>query len=313
MDHTMVKAPPWFGGQMGVPGSDTPLGFRLQADAVTFYVDPGHGHTNDNNDGTNPNAPLTTLGQALTNAVNGRGDVIWVAPASYNPTGPITVNKSDVKILGMPIGGNPLQPENGAVFYPAASYATGPMFIVEVPCTIAGLDIVTRFTGPHGGTVATASAALAFDGDGGAENGGFCHIYNCRFVDWWGNVAGIYFFGGAYNLIENCSFEGFDAGVQFYSGTHNPTYNTIRNCYFYDCTNGIEMIVGSTPHNCVIQENVFVDYTDAIDFNQAGGGTGDGLICGNYYETATDAATYDCTVLQAQAIGWNFSGNNYSE
>lgn len=298
---------------MGVPGSDTPLGFRLFPDAVTFYVDAGHSDTSDNNDGTDPNAPLTTISQGITNATSGRGDVILVSPGSYNPTAAITIDKADIRLLAMPIGGNPLQPENGTVVYPAASYATGPMFIVEEPCEIAGFDIVTRFTGPHGGTVATASAGLAFDGDGGSTNGGFCWIHHCRFVDWWGSVAGIYFFGGAYNLIENCSFEGHDAAIQFYSGTHNPDYNTIRNCYFFDNTNGIEIIVGSTPHNTVIQENVFVDYTDAIDFNQAGGGTGDGFVIGNYYETATDAATYDCTVAQAQVIGWNFAGNNYSE
>jgi hypothetical protein len=308
----MLKAPPWFGGQMGVPGSDTPEGFRWYPDALTFYVDGGHDEADDNNDGTDPRYPLATISQAITNTTSGRGDVIYVGPGTYNPTAAITVDKADISIIGQPIGGNPEQPENGAVIYPAASYDTGPMFILEEPCTLAYLDIVTRFTGPHGGAAATASASLVFDGDGGSTHGGFCHIHHCRFADWWGSVTGLYYRGGAYNLVEYCNFEGFDAGVQFYSGTNNPDYNVIRNCGFYECTNGIE-VLGGAPHHTLIKGNIFIDYTDAIDFDQAGGGAGDGLVCGNYYETATDAATYDCTVAQAQAIGWNFSGNNYSE
>jgi hypothetical protein len=313
LQHPQIKFPPFFGTQMGVPGSDTPEGLRLYPDALTFFVDGGHSEADDNNDGTDPRYPLATISQGITNATDGRGDLVLVSPGTYNPTAAITVDKADIRLIAVPIGGNPEQPENGTVVYPAASYDTGPMFIVEAPCTIQGFDIVTRNTGPHGGAIATAAASLVFDGDGGSYNGGFCHIKNCRFVDWWGAVSGIYFIGGAYNLIENCVFESFDSGIQFYSGTHNPTYNVIRRCWFVDNTNGIEMVVGSTPHNVVIQENIFMDYTDAIDFNQAGGGAGDGLVCGNWFETATDAATYDCTVAQAQAIGWNFSGNHYSE
>lgn len=311
MDHTMVKAPAWYSGQFGVPGADTPHGFRLKPDALTFYVDPGHGNTSDNNDGTNPNAPLTTIGQAITNAVDGRGDVVLIAPATYNPTAAITVNKSDIMLLGMGMGGNPLQPENGVVIYPAASYTTGPMFIVEVPCTIAGLDIITRNTA-HTAAPATASAGLAIDGEGGAYNGGFIHIHHCRFVDWWGSEYGIWFYAGTYTLIEDCVFEGHDsAGVAFGSSpSNNCDYNIVRDCYFYDCVNGIEHIAGATPHNFVYQHNVFVDYTDAIDFNNQ---AADGLVCDNFYETATDAATYDITVAAAQVHGINFCANHYSE
>lgn len=308
--HVMLKAPNWFGGQMGVPGSDTPLGFRHFPDAIELFVDPGHGDASDNNDGTDPNEPLLTIAQAMTNCTDGRGDVIWISPGTYNPTAAITVNKSDVRIFGMPQGGNPEQPENGVVIYPAASYTTGPMFIVEVPCTIAYLDIITRNV-THTATPATASASLVFDGEGGAFNGGFCHIHHCRFVDWWGSDYGIWAYAGAYNLIEDCNFEGFDAGIGWGSSVgNNPDYNVVRRCTFRDCVNGIEHIAGATPHNFVYQSNVFVDYTDAIDFNNQ---AADGLVCDNWYETATDAATYDIAVAAAQVLGINFSGNHYSE
>jgi hypothetical protein len=60
----------------------------------------------------------------------------------------------------------------------------------------------------------------------------------------------------------------------------------------------------------VYKENVFVDYTDAIDFNNT---AANGSVLGNWYDTATDAATYDITVAAAQALGIQFAGNRYSE
>jgi len=60
------KLPPWFGGQMGVPGSDTPLGFRMAPQGLVYYVDPSHGDASDNNDGTDPNQPKSTIQSAIT-------------------------------------------------------------------------------------------------------------------------------------------------------------------------------------------------------------------------------------------------------
>jgi len=275
-----------------------------------FYVDPGNSDASDNNDGTDPRYPLETIQQGIDNAVDGRGDLVLVSPGTYNPTEAITVDKADIRVIGMPIGGNPLQPENGVVVYPDATYDTGPMFILEVPCTIANMDIITRNV-THHYDVATSSCSVAIDGEGGAYNGGFIHIHHCRFVDWWGAAYGVWTYAGAYNLIEHCSFEGFDAGVAFGpSPSNNPDNNVVRFCHFADNTNGIEHLAGGTPHNFIYFENIFLDYTDAIDFNDQ---AADGLVCGNFYETATDAATYDIAVAAAQVHGINFSGNHYSE
>jgi hypothetical protein len=72
--------------------------------------------------------------------------------------------------------------------------------------------------------------------------------------------------------------------------------------------NGIEHI-GGTPHNFSYHENRFIDYTAAIDFN---GLAADGLVSGNWYETAA-GATYDLAVAALQALGIQFAGNRYSE
>ena len=61
-----MKLPPWFGGQMGVPGSDTPEGLRMGTTGIVYYVDKNHSEANDNNDGTDPRAPKATIASAIT-------------------------------------------------------------------------------------------------------------------------------------------------------------------------------------------------------------------------------------------------------
>ena len=62
----MLKFPQFFGGQMGVPGSDTPLGLRMAPQGLVYYVDASHPDASDNNDGTDPNEPKATIQSAIT-------------------------------------------------------------------------------------------------------------------------------------------------------------------------------------------------------------------------------------------------------
>lgn len=62
----MLKFPTMFTAQSGVPGSDTPLGLRSAPRGLVYYVDPSHGDSSDNNDGTDPTQPLNTIQQAIT-------------------------------------------------------------------------------------------------------------------------------------------------------------------------------------------------------------------------------------------------------
>jgi hypothetical protein len=79
---------------MGVPGSDTPLGLRTQPRGNVLYVDNGHGDTSDNNDGTDPNKPLTTITQAIANTPTNTDTMIFVQSFSNAlETWPITISK----------------------------------------------------------------------------------------------------------------------------------------------------------------------------------------------------------------------------
>jgi len=74
------KFPEFYGGQMGVPGSDTPLGLRAAPQGLVYYVDASHPDASDNNDGTNPVQPKETIQSAIT-ASNATID--WAATPSY--------------------------------------------------------------------------------------------------------------------------------------------------------------------------------------------------------------------------------------
>jgi hypothetical protein len=87
----MEKWPPFYGGQLGVPGSDTPLGHRMGTTGIVYYVDKNHPNALDANDGTDPLEPKLTIASAIT-ASNATIDWtqdaypynwIFVAPGAY--------------------------------------------------------------------------------------------------------------------------------------------------------------------------------------------------------------------------------------
>jgi hypothetical protein len=283
----------------------------LGKDASVFGVDPDNG--DDDNPGT-LNEPFATLQTGIDACTSGKGDVIVRMPGTENPTSVINFNKSGITVVASTFGADPRQQgEAGFSTYPAASYDSGPVGIITKPCSIIGLEFVTRNVTPgYTDAMTTSGAALAIAGHAGGTTGGFNLIAFCRFVDWWGNAYGIEWGAGAYNLVTSCVFEGFDAGAYFRITTaRNPDHNHLIDNHFVDCVNGIEHRAGVSPHNFLYRKNVFIDISgDSIDTT---GGLGDGLIAENVYETATDAATYDDTVANLKAAGINFAGNNYSE
>jgi hypothetical protein len=286
---------------------DGPFSARL-GDATVWYVDPTSG--NNNNSGLYSDEAFANLQNAIDAAT--AGDVVIRMPGTENPTAAITVDKTGLTIMAAVSG---IAPYSGseATFstYPAASYTTGPTVIVENPCAIIGLEFVTRnTTSGYTDDGSDSGAALVFVGEGGSTNGGFSLIQDCRFVDWWGNDWGIEFGAGAYNVVTGCYFEGYAAGILMRgTASNNPESNIVQGNVFKDCTYGIEHKAGGTPHHFSYHQNRFID-SKGVDFNDQ---AADGLVSGNWYETATNAATYDITVAAAQAHGVNFSGNNYSE
>ena len=92
------KSPAWYGGGLASvlrPGANQ---------GSVFYVD---GTGPDTNDGLTPTTPLASFLAALALCTNDRNDTIVVLDywAAGTEAWPITVNKSMVSIIGVPLGG----------------------------------------------------------------------------------------------------------------------------------------------------------------------------------------------------------------
>jgi len=277
-----------------------------------YYVDPSSG--SDGNDGKSPSNAYATMQTAIDACTTDNGDVIVRMPGGETVSSAITFDKSGITVIRGCFGGDPHEVGEKFSTYQAASYTTGPPAIITAPCSIIGLEFVTRRTAAHvypDDTCAQSSAALAVCGHGGSFNGGFGLIKNCRFTDWWGNPYGIEFAAGAYWKVEGCTFESLDAGILFRATTtHNPDKFRIWRNRFVGCTDGIQVLNGlGSPHDLDIYDNVFIDTPTGIDTS---GGQGDGFVRGNWFEVANTSA-YDDTVANLQAQSWNFAGNHYTE
>jgi hypothetical protein len=300
-----------FGDQVYQFGG-APVG-GIMTDGLTFFVDPSSG--SDTNTGRKPDKAFATLQKAIDSCTDNRGDVIVRLPGSETTSATINMNKAGVTIISdvtgsgfIGYGTNPLIAEKFAT-YPSVALS-GPTMIVSQPCALVGLEFVGRnTTSGYTDTGVDSGAAVVFIGEGGGYLGGFSLIKNCRFTDWWGNDYGIEFAAGAYNLIENCTFDGYAAGVYVRStASNNPTNIIIRDSEFLNCVNGIEHKAGSTPHDVVYgPRNWFYDCSGfPIDTTNVG----DGVIIGNYFPDDTDATAYDQDVA---LIPLKCAGNSYQE
>jgi hypothetical protein len=149
---------------MGVPGSDTPLGFRAYASrGNVFYVDSGHPDTNDNNDGTDPNAPLRTITEALANCTANQEDYVIVQQFSNAlETWPIVMTKSKVHLM-------------------PNMYALGVGRTITPPADTAGLYITGDKVEVAGFEIGGGASHGCIEFPTGAQSWG-AHIHHNRFA-----------------------------------------------------------------------------------------------------------------------------------
>jgi hypothetical protein len=97
---SLLKINPLYPGQWGIPGSDAPLGIRTMPYGNVYYVHNGHGAANDNNTGTDPDAPLVTITAAIAKATANMDDVIIVQGCNNAlETFPLALNKHKLHVF----------------------------------------------------------------------------------------------------------------------------------------------------------------------------------------------------------------------
>lgn len=249
-----------------------------------------------------------SLQDAIDACVAGNGDIILVTRGGHEVSATVNFNKSGIIVIAVDDGQSPLARGEYNGIYAAAGFTDGPVATITAPCFIQGLGFVSRDTG----ATFYSGAALLIGGLATALPWGV-HIKGCRFPKWGlDNRLGIGIEGSSNCLIEDCDFEGvgadFDAGIYVQGATQNLV---IRGNHFRDCTYAVEFgaFAGGGPHIILGPDNICED----SKLLKAGGNAATGLVCGNYLETATDAASYDDTVAALKALGLNFAGNHYSE
>jgi len=284
----LIRMQPWYPGQFGVAGSDTPLGLRTRSSGYVLYVDTDHPDADDNNDGSNPNAPLATIQEAVDKlyTIQARvdaagtphepsavGSVIVVAPGTYAENVTIDTNDPDyVTIMG---GGNGKYP---VIIAPASGDG--------ITCDAYGW----RFEGLHFQPAADgAGIKLTRVSGAGAEG---TDIVNCFFNGGWGTgLYGVELNGAPANVsILGCRFAEFGTDsiciTVTDTSTADPYQLHVFGCTFQESENYIEPVAGGWNAS-LIQGNLFACATGDlaatdIYIDLRGGSLGYNMVTGNW-------------------------------
>jgi hypothetical protein len=193
-----------------------------QGFGTRWYVDPVAG--TDLAPGTSPASPLKTVTAALSKAVSGRGDVIYLlAPGTgtANIDERIVITKEDVHIRG---------PGRGIQFQPSVG-DLGPVIQIQAPnCSLSNFLLKTTANSSDDGIVLNAKfCRLENLYVVGADTGGTTPV---------GTGVCLHIKGGDYHKVFNCEIEkaGSD-GVRFtdapISSEGSPREVRFDNCNIY--------------------------------------------------------------------------------
>lgn len=287
----LTRLKPWYPGQLGIAGSDSGLGLRIEPQGQVWYVDGSHPNTNDSNDGTDPDAPLETIQAAIT---KNNATIDWAASPPY-------VGMNWIVVSPGVYAENLTPPYYCRVI--GLGLATGGDVCVNVePATgspLAGIGLACHWYNIRF-TANTAVPVIDFTVMSS------CIIEACMIVD--GNpglaTVGIDMTGGGGSKIIGCNI----------AYTNNPVTIGIRSTGdFFDCqvigchikaaTTGIDLSAGGLLGGALIAHNYISGGGSvllATGINDAV--TGDTLCVDNWI-TATDAINHaDAAMLIANHV-----------
>lgn len=285
-----VRQAPWYPGQFGVSGSDVQRGLRWESAGIVLYVDENHPGATAVGDGTNPEAPLTTIATAITNLIafatatadSLEGSVIVVAAEStiaetviIPPTAP-----ANCTLLGAGSSRN-------APTWTAATAAGTALTMRQEGWVVEGF----QFDAGAGGTAITMQWVPA---SGYVANR--CVIRNNHFNGAWAGLYGINLSGAPYDAwILGNEFREYTRGdttahaiITTDSSEANAYMCVVRNNIFWDNENHVGSLNNDRGFNMsIFQGNVFNDgvliaVTRKLDLR--GGTQGENIVSGNVFK-----------------------------
>ena len=290
MPLPQVRLQPWYSGQIGVSGSDVQRGLRWAPTGIVLYVDENHPGATAVGDGTDPEAPLTTIATAITNLI------AFATAMNVSLEGSVIVVGSEAAIAETVIV-PPTAPHNCTILG-AGSSSHAPTWAAA---TAAGTALTIRAEGwtIEGITFETGAAGTAIrlsEVPGSSYSAYKTTIRNCRFDGLWGGLYGVDFYGAPHRVtIENCEFLEYRRGdasacaIIVTDSTHtNPYECHIHNNVFWENENHITSVGAIRGFNVsTFAGNIFhigelIAATLMLDLR--GGSRGNNFVVGNYFQ-----------------------------
>jgi hypothetical protein len=296
-----VKFPPFFGTQMGVPGSDTPLGIRHGGGGNVYYVGDStqtHYEATDVNDGTDPRYPKATIQSALDACSDTHGDVVIIFPGNYELTATLTMTLGRVRLFAWDY----LRGESAPSV--AVTSATDDFDLLTVNADqieIAGI----RWA--NGSDVANSCIVV---GSTGAVVG--CYIHDCKFAVGGGYGVEVGSANGTVNdiTVRRNTFIQIDdnAGAAGVWLGYVIRGDVDENLFLTDeaGTYGVSIRNAATGGSVIRNNEFFVEEAAGVAIFRAGN-TCDAMMCRNMVAGGPTAAS----AITQRVDGGNYAVDNY--
>jgi hypothetical protein len=286
----MLKFPPFFTGQLGISGSETALGLRQHTVGKVFYVDVNHPLANTSNDGTSPDAPLSTITAALARCTRFSGDTILVAPnGRWQPgfttgvrsvviTENVVVTVPGVQIIGLQKNGSGVRWDTSTT----AGGLGGINMDIRVPDVyVAGFEFACDSAAGSACVRVNTNVALGYYSDGSVIQ--FCKFRAGREV----SLVGLHMLGADSIVISDCEFVAVGSGILAAAAADGtePDLNRLLDCLFIanvTCAANLALWNYGT-----VKGNVFnAAGIGGTLLEMAGGVTGMNHVCHNFFSCA---------------------------
>ena len=289
-----VRLQPFYPGQLGVSGSDVQRGLRWEPTGIVLYVDNNHPNATAVGDGTDPEQPLTTITQAITNLTN------FATAMNCSLEGSVIVVASEATILETVVV-PPTAPAHCTLLgsgpgidgpsWGAATDAGTALTIRQVGWTVQGF----RFETAAGGTAIRLEWSPWL---GLGYVGNRTKIIGNYFDGIWEGLYGIDFYGAPFDTwIINNTFREYtrDDGsahaiICTETGEAMPYMNIIQGNFFWENENHISSL-NDTRGFCtsIITDNIFkegslIAATDKLVLTAGPGSSGNNTVTRNVFE-----------------------------
>ncbi len=290
-----VRLHPVYPGQLGVPGSDVQRGLRWEPAGIVLYVDENHPGATVVGDGTNPEYPLTTITQAITNLTN------FAAAMNVSLEGSVIVVGNEATLLETVVVPS-TAPANCTLLgsgpsidgptWGAATDAGTALTIRQEGWTVEGF----RFETATGGTAIQLEWAPWLGT--GHPVGNRTKIINNYFDGIWQGLYGIVFYGAPFDTwIVGNTFREYTrsdttahAIICTETGEGMPYMNIIQSNIFWENENHISSLNNTRGFcNSIITDNIFkegvlIAATDILVLTAGPGSTGRNTVTRNVFE-----------------------------